>query len=56
MKTKKENREEIRRNSVCVLFTAEEKARVEKAAFDMGVSKSTFMRIVVKDYFKKTEG
>ena len=55
MKTPKRNREEVRTNSITILTTAEEKANIEAAAEKMGVTKSTFIRIVVKDFIKKQE-
>lgn len=55
MKTKKNNRDEVRENSLTIPMSAEEKNSVKKAADDMGVSMSSFARIVLKDFMKKRE-
>ena len=53
MKTAKTNRDEVRENSLTIPMSAEEKKSVKKAADDMGVSMSSFARIVLKDFIKK---
>ena len=55
MKTPKTNREEVRNNSITILTTAEEKAKIEKAAHEMGVTRSTFVRMEMKEYLNKKE-
>lgn len=53
MKTAKTNRDEIRQNTLSVPMSREEKMMVKKAADDMGVPMSAFVRIVLKDFLKK---
>ena len=55
MKTPKTNRDEVRSSQFTVLSTAEEKANIDKAAHEMGVSRSTFVRMVMKEYLRKKE-
>lgn len=55
MNTKKANRDEVRKNSVTFLANKKEKEELQKAADEMGVSNSTFMRIVLKDFLKKSQ-
>lgn len=53
LKTPKLNREEIRKNSLTVPMSEEEKKRVKKAAHDMGVSMSSFARIALNEFVKR---
>ena len=53
MKTPRTNREEIRENSLTVPMNREEKEQVKRAAENMGVPMSAFVRIVLKDFIKK---
>lgn len=53
MKSAKANRDEVRENSLTILMTKEEKESVQNEAGKMGVSMSTFVRIVLKDFMKK---
>lgn len=53
MKTAKANRDEIRKNSFTVMASKEEKERIKKAAFDMGLSLSSFVRFCVIFYLEK---
>lgn len=53
MKTKKTNRDEVRENCLNIPMTANEKDRIRKAASEMGVSMSSFVRIVLADYLGK---
>ena len=53
MKTAKTNRDEIRQNTLTVPMSRDEKMMVQKAADDMGVPMSAFVRIVLKDFLKK---
>ena len=53
MKTAKTNRDEIRQNTLCVPMSKEEKTMVQKAADDMGIPMSAFVRMVLKDFMKK---
>ena len=53
VKTAKTNRDEIRQNTLSVPMSMEEKMMVQKAADDMGVPMSAFVRIVIKDFMKK---
>ena len=55
MKTPKKNRDEVRSSHFTVLSTAEEKDNIDKAAHEMGVSRSTFVRMVMKEYLRKKE-
>lgn len=55
MKTPKINRDEVRANQVVILTTAEEREKIDKAAHEMGVSRSTFVRMVMKEYLNKKE-
>lgn len=55
MKTPKSNREEVRSNSITLLITADEKSKIENAAQEMGVTMSTFVRMVMKEYLNKKE-
>ena len=55
MKTAKTNRDEIRKNTLSVPMSREEKMMVQKAADDMGVPMSAFVRIVIKDFMKKAK-
>lgn len=52
---KRENREELRKNSLTVPMSKQEKKDVADAASRMGVSMSTFARLVLKDFMKKGE-
>ena len=53
VKTAKTNRDEIRQNTLSVPMSRQEKMIVQKAADDMGVPMSAFVRIVIKDFMKK---
>lgn len=53
MKTQKTNRDEVRANSLTILVTKEEKENINRHAEDMGISMSTFARLVLKDFMKK---
>jgi uncharacterized protein (DUF1778 family) len=53
MKTKKENRDEIRANSLTVPMSKDEKELVQRAANKMGVTMSAFARVAIKDYARK---
>lgn len=55
MKKAKINRDEVRESRLTIPMNKEEKDQIEKAAKDMGVSMSTFARIVFKDFLKKQE-
>lgn len=55
MKTKKINRDEIRENSITLLMSKDEKHAVQKAADEIGVSMSTFVRMILKKAIKKGE-
>ena len=55
MKTAKSNRDEVRENTLAILLSREEKNAVQNKADEMGVSMSTFARIVLKDFLKKEE-
>ena len=55
MKTAKSNRDEVRENTLAILLSREEKNAVQNKADEMGVSMSTFARIVLKDFLKKGE-
>ena len=56
MKTAKSNRDEVRENSIAVPMTKEEKEGVRKAADDMGLSMSAFVRVVLKEFIKGKKG
>lgn len=55
MKTPKANREEIRGNCLTIPMSRDEKEAVKRAADEMGVSMSSFARIVFKDFMKKAK-
>ena len=54
MKTAKINRDEVRENSLTVPMNKEEKQAVQDAANNMGISMSAFVRMVLKDFMKKS--
>lgn len=54
MNVKRSNRDELRENTLCVPMSKDEKEIVRKAADDMGVPMSAFVRIVLKDFMKKS--
>lgn len=56
LKTAKSNRDEVRENSIAVPMTKEEKEGVRKAADDMGLSMSAFVRVVLKEFIKDKKG
>ena len=49
MKTPKVNRDEIRKNSLCVLLSAQEKNAIENEANRVGVSMSAWARMVLNE-------
>ena len=51
MNIAKSNRE----NTLCIPMSKEEKQDVQKAADDMGVSMSAFVRLVLKDFIKNAK-
>lgn len=53
MKQKKTNREEVRENALNVPMTLLEKLSVQKAADNIGVSMSAFVRMALNDYMKR---
>lgn len=53
MKQKKKNREEVRENALNVPMTILEKLSVQKAADNIGVSMSAFVRMALNDYMKR---
>ena len=53
MKTAKLNRKDVRKNSLVIPMTEDEKQAVQSAADSMGVSMSAFARIVLNDFLKK---
>lgn len=53
MKQKKKNREEVRENALNVPMTLLEKLSVQKAADNIGVSMSAFVRMALNDYMKR---
>ena len=52
MKTPKANRDEVRESTLAIMLTKEEKEAVQNKADEMGVSMSTFARMVFKDFMK----
>lgn len=52
MKTKKANRNEVRETSITFPATVKEKSQIQKAADEMGVSMSAFIRMVINGYLK----
>ncbi len=54
MKMKRNNRNEVRENSLVVPMTKDEKEAVQKAADDIGVPMSAFARMVLKEFIKKS--
>lgn len=53
MNKKKENREEIRNCVLTIQLNEAEKRGVQKASNEMGVTMSSFARIVLNDFLKK---
>lgn len=53
MKVAKTNREEVRENSLTVPMSKSEKDEVKRMSNEMGVSMSSFARIVIKEFIKK---
>lgn len=53
MKTKKTNRDEVRENCLNIPMTSNEKDKIRKAANEMGVSMSSFVRIALTVYLEK---
>ncbi|MEE1138183.1 MAG: hypothetical protein U0M02_06870 [Acutalibacteraceae bacterium] len=53
MKQKKKNREEVRENALNVPMTLLEKLSVQKAADNIGISMSAFVRMALNDYMKR---
>lgn len=53
MKTAKLDRKDIRKESLVIPMTENEKQAVQNAADGMGVSMSAFARIVLNDFLKK---
>lgn len=53
MKTPKSNRDEVRENSFTVMATKEEKKRLVEEAHKMGLSLSSFVRMITNEYFEK---
>ena len=53
MKMAKTNREEVRENSLTVPMSKSEKDEVKRMSNEMGVSMSSFARIVIKEFIKK---
>ena len=52
MKTKKTNRSEVRENYLMVKITDEEKRKIQESANDVGLTMSSFVRMVLKDFMK----
>lgn len=46
------NRDEVRKNTVCVPMMKHEKERIEKEANRLGMSNSAFMRMLAAKYFE----
>lgn len=55
MKTPMANRDEIRDETLTVPMSKKEKDRVKQRAKEMGITSSSFVRIVLNDFFKKQE-
>lgn len=55
MNKPKENRNEIRNKFLTVPMSQEEKDRISKGAKEMGITKASFVRVVLNDFFKKQE-
>lgn len=55
MNKPKENRNEIKNKSLTVPMSQEEKDRIGECAKGMGISKASFVRVVLNDFFKKQE-
>ena len=53
MKSRKSNRDEVRENTLSLLMRKEEKRRVQDAAEKMGISMSSFVRIVLCEYLER---
>ena len=53
MKVAKTNREEVRENSLTVPMSKSEKDEVKRMSNEMGVSMSSFVRIIIKEFIKK---
>lgn len=49
MKTAKENRDEIRSNTLCILLSEKEKTAVEREAYKSGLTMSSWARSVINE-------
>ena len=55
MNIKKTNRNDVRSVNFVVKFSPTEVAEMEKAAKEIGITKSTLARIAIKEYLNKKE-
>lgn len=55
MNKPKSNREDLRKNSVTVMLTEEEKERIYKQAHKLGLSMSSFIKFALISYFREEE-
>lgn len=53
MKSKVENRELVREKTLAVPMNSTEKECIKKAAAEMGLTMSAFVRFVLKEFVKK---